>query len=114
MHPHVTELLARAHHQELERTAAAWRSAHPDGGTRQNRGRRRRGSARSARPAPAKAAGIYTEIETAILRDSSVRSARFLDAGQHPVMTSEFGVTASRGLAGRYLDVSMEVQCVRK
>ncbi len=25
----------------------------------------------------------------------------------------DFGVTASRGLAGRYLDITMEVQCVR-
>jgi polyisoprenoid-binding protein YceI len=25
----------------------------------------------------------------------------------------DFGVTASRGLAGRYLDVSLEVRCVR-
>ncbi len=27
---------------------------------------------------------------------------------------TEFGVTAYRGLAGRYLDLSVEVQCVRK
>ncbi len=94
-------------------------------------------------------------------RDSAVRSARFLDTGEHPVMVfvaermdgqvlsgdltvcgatrpvrlpaevsaqpdgsftaraavridrADFGVTASRGLAGRYLDVSAEVRCVR-
>jgi len=27
---------------------------------------------------------------------------------------TEYGVTALRGLAGRYLDVTVEVQCVRK
>ncbi|HEX4658493.1 MAG TPA: YceI family protein [Streptosporangiaceae bacterium] len=111
---------------------------------------------------------IYAEIETASFRtrsgqrDRSVRSARFLDAGRHPLMTfrsdridhpavtgtltvrgvtrpvsmtvdqaevsprsftarastridrTEFGVTASRGLAGRYLEVCLEVRCVRK
>jgi polyisoprenoid-binding protein YceI len=27
---------------------------------------------------------------------------------------TEFGVTAMRGLAGRYLDLTLEVQCVRR
>jgi len=111
--------------------------------------------------------GIRAEIDTASFhtgngqRDSSVRSARFLDADQYPVMTfisertngstltgtltvrdvtrpvslsvewpvfspgsftvrattridrTDFGVTAARGLAGRYLDLSLEIQCVR-
>jgi polyisoprenoid-binding protein YceI len=111
---------------------------------------------------------IHVQIETASFRtgnsqrDSNVRSARLLDAVQHPVMTfrsegidgraltgtltvggvtrpvslsvehlasspqlltaqattridrTDFGVTAYRGLAGRYLDVSVEVRCVRK
>lgn len=95
-------------------------------------------------------------------RDITVRSARFLDAGGHPVMVfvaekmdgntldgaltvcgttrpvrvplelsvlpdgsftaratvridrTEYGITASRGLAGRYLDVSAEFRCVRR
>ena len=95
-------------------------------------------------------------------RDGSVRSARFLDAGRHPVMVfvagtmegdaldgaltvcgttrpvrlplevstlpdgslqaraavridrTEFGITASPGLAGRYLDLTAEVRCVRR
>lgn len=109
---------------------------------------------------------IRVEIETASFytgderRDGNVRSARFLDAARHPIMTfvservdgnavsgtltvrdvarpvslsiersavspeaftaratarvdrTEFGVTASRGLAGRYLDLSMEVTCL--
>jgi polyisoprenoid-binding protein YceI len=112
--------------------------------------------------------GIYAEIEAASFRtgndqrDGAVRSARFLDAGRHPLITfrsegidhavltgaltvrgvtrpvslavevtevsprsftarattrvdrTEFGVTASRGLAGRYLDLSVEVRCVRR
>jgi polyisoprenoid-binding protein YceI len=111
--------------------------------------------------------GIYAEIEAASFRtgngqrDSNVRSARLLDAGQHPVITfrsermdgqaltgtltvrdvtrpvslsieqsavspgsftaraatridrTVFGVTAYRGLAGRYLDMTVEVRCVR-
>ena len=111
--------------------------------------------------------GIYAEIEAASFRtgngqrDSNVRSARLLDAGQHPVITfssehvdgpaltgtltvrdvtrpvsltieqsavspgsftaraatridrTAFGVTAYRGLAGRYLDMTVEVRCVR-
>jgi len=112
--------------------------------------------------------GIYAEIEVASFstgngqRDSNVRSARLLDAGQHPVITfrsehmdglaltgtltvrdvtrpvslsieqsavssgsftagaatridrTAFGMTAYRGLAGRYLDMTVEVRCVRK
>ncbi len=111
--------------------------------------------------------GIHAEIEAASFRtgngprDSAVRSARLLDAGQYPVMTftsdhmdglvltgtltvrdvtrpvnlsieqsaispqsftarattridrTAFGVTAYRGLAGRYLDMTVEVRCVR-
>ena len=111
--------------------------------------------------------GIYAEIEAASFRtgngqrDSTVRSARLLDASQYPVITfrsehvdgsaltgtltvrdvtrpvslsieqsavssgwftaraatridrTAFGVTAYRGLAGRYLDVTVKVQCVR-
>ena len=112
--------------------------------------------------------GIYAEIEAASFRtgngqrDSNVRSARLLDAGQHPVVTfrsehmdgpalngtltvrdvtrpvslsieqsavssgsftahattridrTAFGVTAYRGLAGRYLHMTVEARCVRK
>ncbi|WP_328536142.1 YceI family protein [Streptomyces sp. NBC_00344] len=95
------------------------------------------------------------------MRDDAVRSARFLDADRHPLITfaadgvdgacvtgtltahgvaqpvrlsveqqsatprgftarataridrTLFGVTASRGMAGRHLDVSIEVECVR-
>ncbi len=111
---------------------------------------------------------IRVEIDAASFRtgngarDNSVRSARFLDAGRHPLMVfvaekmegdaldgaltvcgttrpvrlpaevsafpdgsftaraavridrTEFGITASRGLSGRYLDVSVEARCVRR
>jgi polyisoprenoid-binding protein YceI len=117
---------------------------------------------------PPAGSAILAEIDAASFRtrnpqrDASVRSARFLDAARHPVMTfrseridhekltgtltvrevtrpvslaveladvsprtftarattridrTEFGVTASRGLAGRYLDLSLEVRCVRR
>jgi hypothetical protein len=35
------------------------------------------------------------------------RLGRFIDR-------TGFGLVAARGLAGRYLDISMEVRCVRK
>ena len=112
--------------------------------------------------------GAHADIEAASFRtgngqrDGVVRSARFLDASRHPLITfrsegidhsvltgtltvrgvtrpvtlaveladvspqsftarattrvdrTEFGVSASRGLAGRYLDLSLEVRCVRR
>jgi polyisoprenoid-binding protein YceI len=111
---------------------------------------------------------IYAELEAASFstgngqRDASVRSARFLAAGAHPVITfaadavagevitgtttvrgqsdqvsltvtsvegtpqsftarattridrTAFGVTAAPGLAARYLNVTVEVRCVRR
>jgi polyisoprenoid-binding protein YceI len=117
---------------------------------------------------PLTGSGAYAEIDAASFRsgyrprDRAVRSARFLGARQHPLITfrsevidhtaltgtltvrgvtrpvslavevtdvsprtftarattrvdrAEFGVTASRGLAGRYLDLSLEVRCVRR
>jgi polyisoprenoid-binding protein YceI len=116
---------------------------------------------------PVTASGIYAEIDAASFhtrnppRDSAVRSARFLDAAAHPLITftsgrlegnaitgtltvrgvtrpvtltveqievaagsftarataridrTEFGVTAMRGLAGRYLTMTVEVRCAR-
>ena len=118
---------------------------------------------------PLEVSAIYAEIDTASFRtnggprDHSVRSARFLDAAAHPVMTfrsdriaaqdqtltgtltvrgttrpvtltvtrcevspgsftarvtaridrTEFGITAARGLAARYLELTVEVQCTR-
>jgi polyisoprenoid-binding protein YceI len=117
---------------------------------------------------PVAGSRIRAEVDAASFRtgnparDRAVRSARFLDAGTHPVMTfasertdgstltgtltvrgvarpvtlsiessavapgaftarastridrTEFGVTALRGLAGRYLDLTLEVRCLRK
>jgi polyisoprenoid-binding protein YceI len=117
---------------------------------------------------PVAGSRIRAEVDAASFRtgnparDTAVRSARFLDAGTHPVMTfasertdgstltgtltvrgvarpvtlsiessavapgaftarastridrTEFGVTALRGLAGRYLDLTLEVRCLRK
>lgn len=117
---------------------------------------------------PLASSRIRVEIDAASFRtglsprDITVRSARFLDTGRHPVMVfvagtadgdtldgaltvsgttrpvrvpvgltvapdgsftaraavridrAEFGITASRGLAGRYLDVTAEVRCVRR
>lgn len=119
---------------------------------------------------PLTQSAVHAEIESASFRtanpqrDSSVRSARMLDAYRFPVITfsgdrarlgdqavtgvltvrnvtrpvtvsvcqvdaladtftatasvrvdrTEFGVTALRGLAARYLDLSVEIRCVRK
>jgi polyisoprenoid-binding protein YceI len=127
----------------------------------------RRGSADIADPLEVSA--LHAEIDTASFhtsnrqRDDRVRSARFLDAAAHPVMTfrsdrigaqdqaltgtltvrgttrpvtltvtrcevspgsftarattrvdrTEFGITAARGLAARYLNLTVEVQCTR-
>ena len=111
---------------------------------------------------------VHADIDAASFRtgsrqrDRAVRSAQFLDAARHPLMTfsserttgntvtgtltahgvsrpvtlsveqcatepgsftarataridrTEFGITASRGLAGRYLDLTLEVRCLRK
>ena len=117
---------------------------------------------------PLASSRIRVEIDAASFRtglsprDVTVRSARFLDAGRHPVMVfvaektdgdtldgaltvcgttravrlplelspqpdgsftaraavridrTDFGITASRGLAARYLDVSAQFRCVRR
>jgi polyisoprenoid-binding protein YceI len=116
---------------------------------------------------PASASDIRVDIDAASFRtrsrqrDAAVRSAQFLDAAAHPVITfvadgldgqeltgslivrgvtrpvtltvervdavpgaftaratvridrTEFGVTAMRGMAGRYLDMTLEVRCER-
>jgi polyisoprenoid-binding protein YceI len=116
---------------------------------------------------PLTASRISADIEVASFhtrnppRDASIRSARFLDVDQYPIISfgstgldgrrltgtvtvcdvtrpvellvelsdvspraftaratvridrTEFGVTAQRGLAGRYLDLSVEARCVR-
>jgi polyisoprenoid-binding protein YceI len=116
---------------------------------------------------PASASDVRVEIDAASFRtrsrqrDTAVRSAQFLNAAAHPVITfaadrldgdaltgsltvrgvtrpvtltvervetapgaftacattridrTEFGVTALRGMAGRYLDMTVEVRCER-
>jgi polyisoprenoid-binding protein YceI len=44
---------------------------------------------------------------------SAVSSRSFTARASTRIDRTEFGVTAYRGLAGRYLDVSVEVRCVR-
>lgn len=52
---------------------------------------------------------VSLAVETA---DVSPRS--FTARARTRIDRTEFGVTASRGLAGRYLDLSLEVRCVRR
>jgi polyisoprenoid-binding protein YceI len=116
---------------------------------------------------PLAESAVHVDIDAASFhtgndhRDGDVRSARFLDADRHPVLTfrteavdattltgvlgvrdvqrpvtvpveladvspgaftvrataridrTAFGITAARGLAGRFVDLTMEVRCVR-
>lgn len=117
---------------------------------------------------PLASSAVRAEIDAATFgtgnpaRDATVRSAKFLDAGRHPVMTftadradggridgiltvrgvsqpvrlvvdefdgkpqsftargrtridrTSFGLTAMRGLAGRFLDITVRLSCVQK
>jgi polyisoprenoid-binding protein YceI len=45
---------------------------------------------------------------------TSVSPGSFLARGRVRIDRTEFGITAMRGLAGRYLDLSVEVQCARR
>ena len=48
------------------------------------------------------------------IEQSAVSPRSFTVRATTRIDRTEFGVTAYRGLAGRYLDLSVEVQCVRK
>jgi polyisoprenoid-binding protein YceI len=57
--------------------------------------------------------GVTRPVSLAVeLADVSPRS--FTARATTRVDRTEFGVTASRGLAGRFLDLSLEVRCVRR
>jgi polyisoprenoid-binding protein YceI len=49
-----------------------------------------------------------------MVEHTSVSPGSFLATARVRIDRTEFGITAARGLAGRYLDLSVEVQCVRK
>ena len=46
--------------------------------------------------------------------EATVTAGEFTVRATTRIDRTEFGVTASRGLAGRYLDMSLEVRCLRK
>jgi len=48
------------------------------------------------------------------IEQSTVSSGSFTARAATRIDRAAFGVTAYRGLAGRYLDMTVEVQCVRK
>ena len=57
--------------------------------------------------------GVTRPVSLAVeLADVSPRT--FTARATTRIDRTEFGVTASRGLAGRYLDLSLEVRCVRR
>jgi polyisoprenoid-binding protein YceI len=47
------------------------------------------------------------------IEPSAVTQGEFTAAVTMRIDRTDFGVTASRGLAGRYLDMTMEIRCVR-
>jgi len=55
-----------------------------------------------------------TRPVTLSIEASAVSPRTFTVRATTRIDRAEFGVTAYRGLAGRYLDISLEVQCVRK
>jgi YceI-like domain len=88
--------------------SAPTRAAHP---------RRRRSLARAGTidvGEPLARSSAFVQIDAASFRtgnkqrDDQVRSERLLDTDRN-----EFGVTAYRGMAGRYLDMTIEARCVR-
>jgi polyisoprenoid-binding protein YceI len=55
-----------------------------------------------------------TRPVTLAIRQVAVSRDGFMATATVRIDRTEFGVTALRGLAGRYLDISVEARCVRK
>ena len=55
-----------------------------------------------------------TRPVTLSIEESAVAPGSFTARASTRIDRTEFGVTASRGLAGRYLDLTLEVRCLRK
>jgi polyisoprenoid-binding protein YceI len=56
----------------------------------------------------------FTRPVSLFIEQSAVSPRSFTVRATTRIDRTEFGVTGYRGLAGRYLDLSVEVQCVRK
>jgi polyisoprenoid-binding protein YceI len=57
--------------------------------------------------------GVTRPVSLAV-EPADVAARSFTVRATTRIDRTEFGVTASRGLAGRYLDLSLEVRCVRR
>ena len=57
--------------------------------------------------------GVARPVTLSIDR-SAITPRSFTARAATRIDRTEFGVTAYRGLAGRYLDMTVEVRCVRK
>lgn len=55
-----------------------------------------------------------TRPVTLSIEESAVAPGSFTARASTRIDRTEFGVTASRGLAGRHLDLTLEVRCLRK
>jgi polyisoprenoid-binding protein YceI len=58
--------------------------------------------------------GVTRPVSLAVDSVELAASGSFTARGKVRIDRTEFGITAMRGLAGRYLELSVEVQCVRK
>jgi polyisoprenoid-binding protein YceI len=57
--------------------------------------------------------GVTRPVRLSLTRVDAA-GAGFSACGTARIDRTEFGITAARGLAGRYLDVTVEVQCGRR
>ena len=55
-----------------------------------------------------------TRPVTLSIEQSATAPGSFTARAAARIDRTEFGLTASRGLAGRYLDLTVEVRCLRK
>jgi polyisoprenoid-binding protein YceI len=58
--------------------------------------------------------GVTRPVSLTVDSVEPAASGSFTARGKVRIDRTEFGITAMRGLAGRYLELSVEVQCVRK
>ncbi len=55
----------------------------------------------------------FTRPVSVSIEQSAMAPGSFTARGATRIDRTEFGVTALRGLAGRYLDMTAEIQCIR-
>jgi polyisoprenoid-binding protein YceI len=56
---------------------------------------------------------VTRPVRLSVIEHAQAPGAAFLARARTRIDRTEFGITAMRGLAGRYLDITVEVRCVR-